>query len=60
MLVAFVPSIMEMVVGQAFGIRLLVPETIRILFMIFVIIDAIIPRTGLGMFEREETHSRIR
>ncbi len=58
--VLIIVPIMGLVVGQAFGILLLVPEVIIILFVIFAIIDAIILKIGLGMFEREEILSRIR
>jgi hypothetical protein len=51
---------MGLVVGQALGVLLLVPEVIIILFVIFAVIDVIILRIGLGMFEREEILSRIR
>jgi len=51
--------IMALVVGQALGLLLLIPEVILILFVIFVIIDVIILKIGLGMFDREEILSRI-
>jgi len=58
MSVLVIVPIMGLVVGQALGLLLLVPAVILILFAIFVIIDAIILRIGLGMFEREEILSR--
>ncbi|MCX6648737.1 MAG: ABC transporter permease subunit [Candidatus Bathyarchaeota archaeon] len=58
--VLIIVPIMGLVVGQAFGILLLVPAVIIILFVVFVIIDVIILKIGLGMFEREEILSRIR
>ena len=58
--VLIIVPIMGLVVGQALGVLLLVPEVIIILFVIFIIVDAIILRIGLGMFDREEILSRIR
>ncbi len=58
--VLIIIPIMALVVGQALGVLLLVPEIIVILFVIFVIIDLIILRIGLGMFGREEILSRLR
>ena len=58
--VLIIVPIMGLVVGQALGVLLLVPEVIIILFVVFAIIDVIILRIGLGMFEREEILSRIR
>jgi ABC-2 type transport system permease protein len=58
--VLVIVPIMALVVGQALGILLLVPTVIIIIFIIFLIIDAIILKIGLGMFEREEILSRIR
>ena len=58
--VLIIVPIMGLVVGQALGVLLLVPEVIIILFVVFAIIDLIILRIGLGMFEREEILSRIR
>jgi ABC-type Na+ efflux pump permease subunit len=52
--------IMALVVGQVFGLLLLIPVVILILFAIFVVIDVIILKIGLSMFEREEILSRIR
>jgi ABC-2 type transport system permease protein len=52
--------IMALVVGQVFGLLLLIPSVILILFAIFVVIDVIILKIGLSMFEREEILSRIR
>ena len=58
--VLIIVPIMGLVVGQVLGILLLVPAVIVILFAIFVIVDIIILKIGLGMFEREEILSRIR
>lgn len=60
MSVLIIVPIMGLVIGQALGLFLLVPEVIVILFVVFAIIDAIILRIGLGMFQREEILSRIR
>lgn len=58
--VLIIVPIMGLVVGQVLGVLLLVPTVIVILFVIFVIIDIIILKIGLGMFEREEILSGIR
>jgi ABC-2 type transport system permease protein len=58
--VLIIVPIMGLVIGQALGVLLLVPEVILILTVIFGIIDAIILRIAIGMFEREEILSRIR
>lgn len=58
--VLIIVPIMGLVVGQLLGLLLLVPTVILILFAIFVIIDVIILKIGLRMFEREEILSRIR
>jgi ABC-2 type transport system permease protein len=51
--------IMALVVSQALGILLLIPEVILILFVMFVAIDVIILRLGLRIFKREEILSRM-
>ena len=58
--VLIIVPIMGLVVGQMFGFLLLVPMVILILFAVFVVIDLIILKIGLSMFEREEILSRIR
>jgi ABC-type Na+ efflux pump permease subunit len=58
--VMIVVPIMSLVVGQALGVFLLVPEVIVILFIVFAVIDAIILKIGLKMFQREEILSRIK
>ena len=58
--VLIIVPIMGLVVGQALGILLLVPTVILILFAIFVLIDVVILKIGLSMFDREEILSRIR
>ena len=58
--VLIIVPIMGLVVGQMFGFLLLIPTVILILFAIFVVVDLIILKIGLSMFEREEILSRIR
>jgi ABC-2 type transport system permease protein len=58
--VLIIVPIMGLVIGQAFGFLLLVPAVIIILFAIFAVIDVVILKIGLSMFEREEILSRIR
>lgn len=58
--VLIIVPIMGLVVGQALGFLLLVPTVILILFAIFVVIDVVILKIGLSMFDREEILSRIR
>ncbi|MFA5868683.1 MAG: ABC transporter permease subunit [Candidatus Bathyarchaeia archaeon] len=58
--VLVIVPIMALVLGQVFGLLLLVPAVILILFAIFVIVDVIILKIGLSMFEREEILSRMR
>jgi ABC-2 type transport system permease protein len=58
--VLIIVPIMGLVIGQAFGFLLLVPEVILILFTVFAAIDVLILKIGLSMFEREEILSRIK
>jgi len=58
--VLIIVPIMGLVLGQMFGLLLLIPTVILILFAIFVVVDVIILKIGLDMFEREEILSRIR
>jgi len=58
--VLIIVPIMGLVFGQMFGLVLLIPTVILILFAIFVVVDVIILKIGLNMFEREEILSRIR
>jgi len=55
-----VVPIMSLVIGQALGVLLLVPEVIITLFAVFAVIDVIILKIGLKLFQREEILSRIR
>ena len=58
--VLIIVPIMGLIFGQMFGLLLLIPTVILILFAIFVVVDVIILKVGLDMFEREEILSRIR
>ncbi|OGD56256.1 hypothetical protein A3K78_11285 [Candidatus Bathyarchaeota archaeon RBG_13_52_12] len=58
--VLIIVPIMGLVFGQMFGLLLLIPIVILILFAIFVVVDVIILKIGLDMFEREEILSKIR
>jgi ABC-2 type transport system permease protein len=55
-----VVPIMGLFIGQALGFLLLEPTVILILFAVFVVLDFIILRIGLRMFQREEILSRIK
>lgn len=58
--ILIIVPIMGLVFGQMFGLFLLIPTVILLLFAIFVVVDAIILKIGLKMFDREEILSRIR
>jgi ABC-2 type transport system permease protein len=58
--VLIILPIMALVIGQAFGVLLLVPGAILIIFIVIVAIDVVILKIGLSMFEREEILSRIK
>jgi len=58
--VLIILPIMALVIGQAFGVLLLVPGAIIIIFIVIVAIDVVILKIGLSMFEREEILSRIK
>jgi ABC-2 type transport system permease protein len=58
--VLIILPIMSLVVGQALGVLLLVPEVIVMLFVVFAVIDVIILKVCLRVFQREEILSRIR
>ncbi|MCX6656583.1 MAG: ABC transporter permease subunit [Candidatus Bathyarchaeota archaeon] len=58
--VLIIVPIMGLVLGQMFGLLLLIPTVILILFAIFIVVDVIVLKIGLDMFEREEILSRIR
>ena len=57
--VLIIVPIMGLVIGQMFGFLLLIPTVIMILFAIFVVVDMVILKIGLDMFEREEILSRM-